>query len=54
MLRNLERAGGILALRLRVWEPKRSVQGTEVQGVAQVTRSCAPETGTQDHYGKRR
>src|SRR5579863_931278 len=34
VLRNLERAGGVLALRLRLWEPERSVQGTEVQGVA--------------------
>src|SRR5579862_4519666 len=34
VLRNLERAGGILAFRLRLWEPERSVQGTEVQRVA--------------------
>jgi len=34
VLPNLERPDGIVALRLRVWEPKRSVQGTELKGIA--------------------
>jgi hypothetical protein len=34
VLLNLERPDGIVALRLRFREPKRSVQGTELHGIA--------------------
>src|SRR5579862_582065 len=50
VLRNLERAGGILALRLRLWEPKRSVQGTEIQGVALRASSAVLRAGNR-HVG---